>query len=161
MKLFYSSGACSLSPHIVAHEAGIELSLQKVDLKTKTIATEGDFFAINPKGYVPTLQLDDGEILTEGPVIAQYLADLQAGKGAGAAGRHDAALSPAGVARLHQLGAAQDLFAALPTRHSGGDFARSGRPISPSATPSSKSSLRAVPSCWVTNSRWPTPISSR
>lgn len=81
MKLFYSSGACSLSPHIVAREAGIELSLQKVDLKTKTIATEGDFFAINPKGYVPTLQLDDGEILTEGPVIAQYLADLKPEKG--------------------------------------------------------------------------------
>jgi len=81
MKLFYSSGACSLSPHIVAREAGIELSLQKVDLKTKTIAAEGDFFAINPKGYVPTLQLDDGEILTEGPTIVQYLADLKPEKG--------------------------------------------------------------------------------
>jgi glutathione S-transferase len=81
MKLFYSSGACSLSPHIVAREAGIELGLQKVDLKTKTIATEGDFFAINPKGYVPTLQLDNGEILTEGPTIVQYLADLKPEKG--------------------------------------------------------------------------------
>jgi glutathione S-transferase len=81
MKLFYASGACSLSPHIVAREAGIELSLQKVDLKTKTITTEGDFFAINPKGYVPTLQLDDGEILTEGPTIVQYLADLKPEKG--------------------------------------------------------------------------------
>ncbi|MFZ0499212.1 MAG: glutathione transferase GstA [Steroidobacteraceae bacterium] len=81
MKLFYSSGACSLSPHIVAREAGIELQLQKVDLKTKTIATEGDFFAINPKGYVPTLQLDNGEILTEGPVVVQYLADLKPEKG--------------------------------------------------------------------------------
>jgi glutathione S-transferase len=77
MKLFYSSGACSLSPHIVAREAGIGLSLQKVDLKTKTIATEGDFLTINPKGYVPALQLDDGEILTEGPTIVQYLADLK------------------------------------------------------------------------------------
>lgn len=81
MKLFYSSGACSLSPHIVAREADIELQLQKVDLKTKTIATEGDFFAINPKGYVPTLQLDNGEILTEGPVVVQYLADLKPEKG--------------------------------------------------------------------------------
>jgi glutathione S-transferase len=81
MKLFYSSGACSLSPHIVAGEAGIQLSLQKVDLKTKTIATEGDFFKINPKGYVPALQLDDGEILTEGPTIVQYLADLKPEKG--------------------------------------------------------------------------------
>jgi glutathione S-transferase len=81
MKLFYASGACSLSPHIVAHELGIELSLQKVDLKTKTIASEGDFLAINPKGYVPALQLDDGQVLTEGPVIVQYLADLEPGKG--------------------------------------------------------------------------------
>ena len=77
MKLFYASGACSLSPHIVAHEAGIELRLQKVDLKTKTIASEGDFFGINPKGYVPALELDDGQILTEGTAIVQYLADLK------------------------------------------------------------------------------------
>ncbi len=81
MKLFYASGACSLSPHIVAHELGIELSLQKVDLKTKTIASEGDFLAINPKGYVPALQLDDAQVLTEGPVIVQYLADLKPEKG--------------------------------------------------------------------------------
>ncbi len=81
MKLFYASGACSLSPHIVAHEAGIELRLQKVDLKTKTITSEGDFFAVNPKGYVPALELDDGQVLTEGPVIVQYLADLKSEKG--------------------------------------------------------------------------------
>jgi glutathione S-transferase len=81
MKLFYSSGACSLSPHIVAHEAGIELRLQKVDLKTKTVTSEGDYWAINPKGYVPALELDDGQILTEGPTIVQYLADLKPGKG--------------------------------------------------------------------------------
>ena len=81
MKLFYAIGACSLSPHIVVREAGIELSLQKVDLKTKTIASQGDFFAINPKGSVPALQLDDGQVLTEGPVIVQYLADLKPEKG--------------------------------------------------------------------------------
>lgn len=81
MKLFYSRGACSLSPHIVAEEAGIELQLQKVDLKTKTVTSAGDFLAINPKGYVPTLQLDDGEVLTEGPTIVQYLADLKPEKG--------------------------------------------------------------------------------
>lgn len=81
MKLYYSPGACSLSPHIVAEEAGIELRLQKVDLKTKTIAAEGDFFAYNPKGYVPALELDDGEVLTEGPAIVQYLADLKPEKG--------------------------------------------------------------------------------
>jgi glutathione S-transferase len=77
MKLFYSPGACSLSPNIVAREAGIELRLQKVDTKTKTVAVEGDFWAINPKGYVPALELDNGEILTEGPAIVQYLADLK------------------------------------------------------------------------------------
>lgn len=81
MKLFYATGACSLSPHIVAEEAGIELRLQKVDVKTKTISTAGDFFAVNPKGYVPALQLDDGEVLTEGPTIVQYLADLKPEKG--------------------------------------------------------------------------------
>jgi glutathione S-transferase len=77
MKLFYAPGVCSLSPNIVAHEAGIELRLQKVDTKTKTVASPGDYWAINPKGYVPALELDNGEILTEGPTIAQYLADLK------------------------------------------------------------------------------------
>ena len=77
MKLYYASGACSLSPHIVAHEAGIALELQKVDLKGKAMRTEGDYLAVNPKGYVPALQLDNGELLTEGQVIVQYLADLK------------------------------------------------------------------------------------
>jgi glutathione S-transferase len=77
MKLFYSSGACSLSPHIVAHEAGIDLRLQKVDLKSKTMSSDGDYFSVNPKGYVPALELDDGQVLTEGTVIVQYLADLK------------------------------------------------------------------------------------
>ena len=75
MKLYYSPGACSLSPHIVANEAGIPLDLVKVDTKTKTFAREGDFWDVNPKGYVPALELDDGEVLTEGPAIVQYLAD--------------------------------------------------------------------------------------
>jgi len=73
MKLFYSPGACSLSPHIVAREAGIDLKLQKVDTKTKTVAVAGDYWSVNPKGYVPALELDNGEILTEGPAIVQYL----------------------------------------------------------------------------------------
>lgn len=76
MKLFYSPGACSLSPHIAALEAGIQLELVKVDTKTKKLANGDDFLAINPKGQVPTLMLDDGEVMTEGPVIAQFLADL-------------------------------------------------------------------------------------
>lgn len=75
MKLYYAPGACSLSPHIVATEAGIPLDLVKVDTKTKTIRDEGDFWAVNPKGYVPALELDDGEVLTEGPAIVQFLAD--------------------------------------------------------------------------------------
>ncbi|HEY7740152.1 MAG TPA: glutathione transferase GstA [Steroidobacteraceae bacterium] len=81
MKLYYSAGACSLSPHIVANEAGIPLELVKVDTKTKTIEPEGDFWAVNPKGYVPALELDDGQVLTEGPAIVQYLADLKPAAG--------------------------------------------------------------------------------
>jgi glutathione S-transferase len=77
MKLYYSPGACSLAPHIVAHELGIPLTLEKVDTKTKQLAGGGDFLAITPKGYVPALQLDGGEVLTEGPVVGQYLADLK------------------------------------------------------------------------------------
>jgi glutathione S-transferase len=75
MKLYYSPGTCSLSPHIVAREAGIELTLEKVDLATKKTSAGRDYLAINPKGYVPTLELDDKRVLTEGPVIVQYLAD--------------------------------------------------------------------------------------
>lgn len=75
MKLYYSPGACSLSPHIVAQEAGIALDLAKVDVRAKKLEDGGDFFAVNPKGYVPALQLDNGELLTEGPAIVQYLAD--------------------------------------------------------------------------------------
>lgn len=75
MKLYYSPGACSLSPHIVLHELGLPHDVVKVDLKTKQTSDGRDFRTINPKGYVPTLQLDDGTILTEGPAIVQYLAD--------------------------------------------------------------------------------------
>ncbi len=75
MKLYYSPGACSMSPHIVALEAGLPLSLEAVNLKSKQTATGKDFSQINSKGYVPCLELDDGSILTEGPAIVQYLAD--------------------------------------------------------------------------------------
>ena len=76
MKLYYSPMACSLSPHIVLREAGLPFELVRVDLKAHTLAADGsDFFAINPKGYVPVLELDDGQRLTEGPAIVQYLAD--------------------------------------------------------------------------------------
>ena len=80
MKLYYSPGACSLSPHIALLEAGVPHDLVKVDLKAKKTEDGGDFLKVNPKGQVPTLQLDDGEILTEGPVIVQAIADKAAGK---------------------------------------------------------------------------------
>ncbi len=76
MKLYFAPGACSLSPHIVLCEAGLAHSLEKVDLRTKQTAGGVDFKTINSKGSVPALQLDDGSVLTEGPAIVQYLADL-------------------------------------------------------------------------------------
>ena len=75
MKLYFSPGACSLSPHIVMREAGLPFELDKVDMRAKKTQGGADFNTINPKSYVPTLQLDDGEVLTEGPAIVQYLAD--------------------------------------------------------------------------------------
>ena len=77
MKLYYAAGACSLPPHSVALEAGIPAELEKVDTKAKRTASDQDYWLINPKGYVPALTLDDGELLTEGPAIVQYLADLK------------------------------------------------------------------------------------
>src|SRR5689334_23799794 len=75
MKLYYVPGACSLSPHIVLREAGLPFDLVKVDGKTKKTETGEDFTTLNAKGYVPLLVLDDGEPLTEGPAIVQYIAD--------------------------------------------------------------------------------------
>lgn len=77
MKLYFSPGACSLSPHIVLREAGYAFDLEKVSLADKKTASGADYRAINPKGYVPALQLDNGEVLTEGPAIVQYLADVK------------------------------------------------------------------------------------
>jgi len=75
MKLYFSPGACSLSPHIVLLEAGIVANYEEVDTKSKAMKSGGDFRSVTPKGTVPTLQLDDGQILTEGPAIVQYIAD--------------------------------------------------------------------------------------
>jgi glutathione S-transferase len=80
MKLYYSPGACSLSPHIALHEAGLPHELVKVDLRAKKTEGGDDFTSINPKGQVPALQLDNGEMLTEGPVIVQAIADKVPGK---------------------------------------------------------------------------------
>ncbi len=79
MKLYYSPGACSLSPHITFLEAGLPVTLVKVDTKTHKVASGEDFYGINGKGYVPVLELDDGRRLTEGPAIVQYLADRNPG----------------------------------------------------------------------------------
>lgn len=76
MKLYYSPGACSLSPHIVVHEAGLDVQPERVDLGSKRTVSGQDYHEINPQGFVPALVLDDGRVLTEGPVIVQYLADL-------------------------------------------------------------------------------------
>jgi len=75
MKLYYSKGACSLSPHITACEAELPIELVEVDLQSKRTNAGEDFRLINPNGYVPVLMFDDGKKLTEGPAIVQYLAD--------------------------------------------------------------------------------------
>ncbi len=74
-KLYYSPGACSLSPHIALREAGLPFELALASTKTHKLADGSDFYAVNPKGYVPLLELDDGQRLSEGPVIVQYIAD--------------------------------------------------------------------------------------
>ena len=84
MKLYYSPSACSLAPHIVAREAGIPIELVEVDLATHKLRDGRDYYAINPRGYVPALELDDGTVLTEVAALVQYLADL----------RPDAGLAP-------------------------------------------------------------------
>ncbi len=76
MKLYYTPGACSLAVHIALREAGLEFELDKVNLADKTTESGQDFKQVNPKGYVPALQLDDGQVLAEDQVILQYIADL-------------------------------------------------------------------------------------
>lgn len=80
MKLYYSPGACSLSPHIALLEAGLPYDLVKVDVRAKKLENGDDFLQVNPKGQVPVLELDSGEFVTEGPVIVQMIADQAAAK---------------------------------------------------------------------------------
>jgi glutathione S-transferase len=95
MKLYFSPGACSLSPHIALREAGLPFELARVDLGKHQLEDGSDFAKVNPKGYVPVLQLDDGSLLTEGPAIVQYIADR----------KPDAKLAPAQgtLARYHLM----------------------------------------------------------
>jgi glutathione S-transferase len=92
MKLYYAPGACSLSPHIVLFESGLPFTADKTDLKSKKTEKGVDYFTINSKGSVPALQLDDGQVLTEGPAIVQYIADQKPDSGlaprAGTLGRY-------------------------------------------------------------------------
>jgi len=75
MKLYYKPGACSLAPHIVAREADLPVELVSVDLARKVLDDGADYFAVNPNGYVPALDIGDGPVLTEASVVVQYLAD--------------------------------------------------------------------------------------
>ena len=75
MKLYYAPAACSLAPHIAAREAGLDLALEKVDLRNKKTESGRDYLSINPKGAVPALEIDGGEVLTENAVILQYLTE--------------------------------------------------------------------------------------
>ena len=81
MRLYFSPGSCSLSPHIVLQEAGIAAETEQVNNQEKKTKSGTDYWTINPKGQVPALQLDSGEMLTEGPVIVQYLAYQKSASG--------------------------------------------------------------------------------
>ena len=144
MKLYYSPGACSLSPHIVLQEAGLPFEKIKADTKTKVLPDGTDYRTINPLGYVPLLELDDGTRITEGPAIVQYIADQVP----------DKRLAPANgtlertklqiVAQLRDQRAAQGLLAAVQS----GDARRGQedlpRAVWPRASPTSTSTSPAT-----------------
>ena len=95
MKLYYSPGACSLAPHIIANEASFPVQMERVDTQTHQFGDGADYFEVNSKGQVPVLELDSGEHLTEGPVIAQYIADQS--------GRSDLMPEPGSIARYRVM----------------------------------------------------------
>lgn len=94
MKLYYAPGACSLASHIVLRETGLDFQIEKVNLRDKVTESGADFRQINPLGYIPALQLDSGEVLTEGPAIMQYVADQ----------KPDSVLASSGLARYQTVG---------------------------------------------------------
>ncbi len=95
MKLYYAPGACSQASHIALRESGLDFQLEKVDLRQKITASGEDYRTINPLGYVPALQLDTGDVITEGPAIMQFIADQAPASGL---------LPAAGVARYRAIG---------------------------------------------------------
>ena len=116
MKLYYSPGACSLAAHIVADEADLRLQLEKVDLKSHKTENGQDYYTVNPKGYVPTIQLDDGSTLTENVAVLNYLADHTGAQTIHTGGRQHGALPAGRMARLHHNRVAQILRAVFPKR---------------------------------------------
>ena len=139
MNLYYIQGSCALAPHIVAIEAGIPVQTIEVDFPTKTVVPSGaDYLSVNPKGYVPALELDDGEVLTEAPVVVQYLADM----------KPEAKLAPANgtLARRRRSTISQPRS----TRVTGRCSIRRRRPKSARSAPHSCAS--AMP-CWTSSWR--------
>ena len=104
MKLYFAPGACSLSPHIVLREAGYNFDLEQVNNQEKKTKSGLDYWSINAKGQVPVLELDNGERITEGPVIVQYLADQKPDLQSGAEKRQHGTPTRAGMAQLHHVG---------------------------------------------------------
>ena len=113
MKLYYMPGACSLSPHIVLNEAGLAFDKVKVDGKTKATDGGGDYRHVNPLGYVPLLELDDGTRITEGPGHRAVHRRQGAGQEPRPGQRHDRAHQTAVLAQLRHQRAAQGLLAAV------------------------------------------------
>ena len=127
MKLYYSPGACSLAPHIALSEAGLAYDAVKVDLRKHELADGTDYYTINPKGYVPLLELDDGQRLSEvagDPAVHRRPQARHARAGV----RHDGALSRDGVAQLHRDRTAQAVRSAVVSGHARCDAAKSSAP---------------------------------
>src|SRR4051812_14968628 len=156
MKLFYVPGVCSLSPHIVLREMGADFKLDKVDRNTKVSESGANYNQLNPKSYVPALQLDDGTLLTEGAAIIMYLADQKGG---------DKVAPKAGTKERYKLQEWLVFIATELHKNFGAIFPRA--PTRFRAKPCRSGWIsyprcwRSSPSCWATNSAPPTRTSSR